>query len=179
MVFLNGKIAGLDFVSRKETYKDVHNKILQSHVIEALADEKEVTKSLQQMYSEAEDFLSCITQASYSKHPSVGLGTDCRMEDEKCGGAALIHDTEVIHLTAFSADMVDNRGRKYAKRDTQLTELQNEILAHQRNVANRRRSSLFNFFANLSRVDRFSAEDNMKKVVEKKMERVVEIEELF
>jgi hypothetical protein len=36
--------------------------------------------------------------------PALGLGTDLRLEDRDLVGAALMHEGEVVHLSAFTRE---------------------------------------------------------------------------
>ncbi len=41
---------------------------------------------------------------SVEEHPSIGLGTDCRLDSNKCTGFALAHEDQVLHLSVFARE---------------------------------------------------------------------------
>jgi hypothetical protein len=112
LVFINGQLLGLDYLSRSEVYADLHEKFIRSHAIEALAEKKQNVDDAE-MKVTPEDFLNRLGELSGEKYAqSVGMGQDYRFTDkEQIAGAALCCDSEVVHLTAYnSASIGDTAG---------------------------------------------------------------------
>ncbi len=97
----NKKLAGFDYLSRTEAYKDIHEKLLRSHSIEALAEPVEEAEE-QAILDEVARFLQELEAAPVtSANPPVGLGTDIRFEDAANSGFKLVYEEEVIHEYGF------------------------------------------------------------------------------
>ncbi|PHN02411.1 ARPP-1 family domain-containing protein [Flavilitoribacter nigricans] len=110
IVFMNGELAGMDYVSRFAAYADVHEKFLKSHAIEALTEIK-TGWSVDGFEETAEMFLDNLLTLPATEHPSVGLGKDFRLEGPDAGSAMLTFGEEVVHWNAFPSSMIDNPGR--------------------------------------------------------------------
>jgi len=54
--------------------------------------------------SKVNNFLKTANDAQVETHSSVGLGTDCRLDSNKCSGFALSHDDHVLHLSIFARE---------------------------------------------------------------------------
>ncbi len=107
VVFLNGRPVGADYLSRPEAYTHLHDKLLKSHVIEAVSEKAE-QKDEADWAIDAHLFLQSLTQAGeVSTHQPVGLGVDCRFEGHRSKGAALVYEDAVIHLSSYATEMVD------------------------------------------------------------------------
>ena len=110
IVFMNGQLIGMDYISRSTAYADIHDKLLKSHVIEAIADTKK-GRSANELVEEAEAFLDRQLKVPATENPSVGLGKDYRMEGKEDATAILAYSEQVIHWTAYSNSNVDHPGR--------------------------------------------------------------------
>ena len=114
---INGRVAGLDCFSRPETCSGVFKKLMGSYILDAVDwleqfEEREVPKEL------VEGFLQACQESGVNGHPSVGLGTDCRLESGSVTGFALTLDGEVLHLSAFSrreGEQDEGRGARMAR----------------------------------------------------------------
>lgn len=110
IVFVNGQLAGMDYLSRSSAYADIHAKLLKSHVIEAIADVKTEWPA-SNLPQEAVAFLDRQLMARATQRPSVGLGEDYRLEGAEDASAVLAYREQIIHWTAYTNSMVDNPGR--------------------------------------------------------------------
>jgi hypothetical protein len=98
---INGKVVGMDCFGKSETLKKTFKKIVESYALDAIDwyDEKAVPKRPK---AKVNNFLKTANAAKVETHPSVGLGTDCRLDSKKCTGFALSHDAQVLHLSVFT-----------------------------------------------------------------------------
>lgn len=110
IVFMNGELAGVDYVSRFAAYADVHEKLLKSHAVEALTETK-TGWSATGLRETATKFLDQLLTLPATEHPAVGLGKDYRLAGPNAGSALLTYEEEIIHWTAFPNSMVDNPGQ--------------------------------------------------------------------
>ena len=96
---LDGRVAGLEFISRPEGYTEVHRQLVESYALDALLETgRESDLSL----DGAQRFLEQIWSARAESFPSAASGTDVRLESDEIIGSALVEKEEVIHLSAFA-----------------------------------------------------------------------------
>lgn len=99
LVFINGRVMGLDIISREEIYDQVHPQLIKSYAMEALLESNgpsgKVTTDAGQM------FLEKAKKSKEDQFEGVGLGKEYRYEVDDIFGSALVIDDCVIHLTFF------------------------------------------------------------------------------
>ena len=98
---INGKVVGLDSFGKPETFAKVFKKLLESYALDAIdwPETESVSKTLR---SKVTKFLEAAKAAPVENHPSVGLGTDFRLESRNLNGFALAHENQILHLSVFS-----------------------------------------------------------------------------
>jgi hypothetical protein len=104
LVLHNGKVAGLDFVSRPEVYARLHEKFVRSYLLEALIEPAHEPEDLQRARDTAQNFMEEISHASEEKFQSVGYGWDFRLSADGMKGNALVADDHLIHAAAFKIE---------------------------------------------------------------------------
>ena len=103
LLFLNSELIGMDYVSRPEAYAGLHEKLIKSHAIEALAEEEIPDGDNTPLEVRATNFLNSLQKMTVEqRQPPVGLGADYRFEDMDAAGAALAYEGAVVHLAAFN-----------------------------------------------------------------------------
>jgi hypothetical protein len=114
-VFLiNGKVVGLDSFGKPETFAKVFKKMVESYALDAI-DWSETEVASKTLRSKVTKFLEVAKAASVENHPSVGLGTDFRLESRNLNGFALAHEDQVLHLSVFARSN-DHREEPYRSR---------------------------------------------------------------
>jgi hypothetical protein len=98
---INGQVVGMDCFGKTETFEKVFKKLVQSYALDAIDTEKP-KKSAGVEMGQAANFLKSSAACQVAPHPSVGLGTDCRLESKNTTGFALVHHDQILHLSAFS-----------------------------------------------------------------------------
>lgn len=107
IVFLNGQVLGSDYISRNSAYRNLHEKLIRSHAIEALSEPTE-QPSEADLKIDGRLFLKALTEApEVTQHDAVGLGEDYRYDGENVSGAILFYEDTAVHLTAFHPDSID------------------------------------------------------------------------
>jgi hypothetical protein len=106
VVFLNGKIAGCELLSREKAYAQLHRKIIESYAIDALGDRASTTEFPTKKRAMA--FVKEVATWDTNKFKSVGLGDDLRLERGHSSGTALVVDDEVVHSVAFASEVAVN-----------------------------------------------------------------------
>ena len=99
LVFVNGRVMGLDVVSREEIYKQMHPQLIKSYAMEALLENEELSSKV--TTDQEQKFLEKVKKSTEKQFESVGLGKDYRYEIDDIFGSALIVNDQVIHLAFF------------------------------------------------------------------------------
>ena len=100
-VFLvNGKVVGLDTFGKAATFSRVFKSLLESYALDAVdCYEREIVPG--DGKKAASDVLAAAIAAKAESRPSVGLGTDLRLESEKLVGFALEYENRIVHICLF------------------------------------------------------------------------------
>jgi len=108
IVFIDGEVAGIEFLWRFETFKKNHSKLVHSYAMDALETllnkEKSESKASK---ARASEILESAAKASVEKRKSVALGEDVRLESREVVGAGLDYEGHILQLTIFPNDETD------------------------------------------------------------------------
>ncbi len=114
-VFLiNGQVAGLEAFGKPDTFGKVLRKLLQSYALDAL-DGYEPEKSAKPLKSKVTMFLTTCLAADPEGRPSVGLGTDLRVENAKVAGLGLTHEGKLLQLSLFNRTDGSGKGARFSR----------------------------------------------------------------
>jgi hypothetical protein len=102
VVFINGKVVGMDVLSQKGAFEKIHLKLIKSYAMDAILDGKKSDTSGKD--AEGKTFIKEITGCRESRFASIGLGEDYRFEDKRSLGSALLFEDKVIHLAFFRSE---------------------------------------------------------------------------
>jgi len=109
LVLVNGKVIGLDVVSRALAFRTLHPKLIRSYVMDALTEKPATAKTPTR--EKADAFLKRIFRCQEHPFDSVGYGRDYRYEGKKIVGSALVHDSTMIHMAFFQITETEKAGR--------------------------------------------------------------------
>ncbi|MBP6964059.1 MAG: hypothetical protein KBC96_06600 [Armatimonadetes bacterium] len=104
LVFVNGRVSGLDFLSSEAAYPKLHSKLVKSYAMDALLRNR--GPSMPDLGA-AKTFLEAAAASSGSVFDSVGMGKDHRYEGPSVVGSALVCEESVVHMAFFK---VETRG---------------------------------------------------------------------
>ena len=111
---INGQVVGMDCFGKPETFGKVFEKLVESYALDAI-DTPGKQKSPNPETDQATKFVHSPTTCKVEPHPSVGLGTDCRLESKTITGFALAHDDRIFHLSAFSRTGIDSEEKSFTR----------------------------------------------------------------
>lgn len=123
LVFINGKLAGMELLSTEDNYEKYHEKIIKSYSIDALAEIQETNIQDIDFIKESQDFINEIATIKIVEKPSVGYGYDCRFVNDNIAGAMLVHENSIIHGAFF-------------KKITEENEFEEEVVSSSRRARN-------------------------------------------
>jgi hypothetical protein len=114
LVFLDGRPAGLDFVSREAAFATLFPKLVKSYAMEAMLLAERRSRGRGQgdagkaaarpTAGAAREFLKKAAACDEKKYESVGLGWAYRYAGPDIVGSALAVDESVVHMAFFSLD---------------------------------------------------------------------------
>lgn len=109
LVLMNGKVVGMDMLSRTEAFETLHPKLVRSYVMDALTAKP--AKENKGFREKADAFLREILESVETTFDSVSYGRDFRYEGKKIVGSALVHENIVIHAAFFRMGKSERNGR--------------------------------------------------------------------
>ena len=101
VVYLNGRVASSELVSRSKAYAQLHDKLLDSFALDAVVERRK-EESTEISKEHAESFLCEVPSWRTESFKSVGLGEDLRMENCDSHGNALLVEEVVVHAATFN-----------------------------------------------------------------------------
>ena len=104
---VDGKVLGMDLISRPEAYSEIHDKLMRSYAIDALPRNSGSARAPKR--ETVQRFVRQIRDCSEERFPSAGLGTDFRFTRGELCGSALIHGDTCIHTAFFSNATIEER----------------------------------------------------------------------
>ncbi|MFW6130115.1 MAG: ARPP-1 family domain-containing protein [Atribacterota bacterium] len=107
LVFIGGDVAGMDILSSKDAYRDLHNKLIKSYALEAIVSEKTNKRATR---NKSKRFRKDILKCSEEIYDSPGLGRDHRYESDDIVGSSLIYNDVVIHCAFFRVEKSEKTG---------------------------------------------------------------------
>jgi hypothetical protein len=114
-VFLiNGQVAWIEAFGRPDTFGKVFRKLLQSYALDAL-DGYNPEKETNPLKSKVSRFLADCLAVDPEDRPSVGLGTDWRVENQKVTGLGLTHEGALLHLSLFNRGDGSGKVARYSR----------------------------------------------------------------
>ena len=113
LVFLDGRPAGLDFISRERAFSALFPKIVKSYAMEAMVQAERrragrgggaKTALRKPTADAARVFLKLAASCDEKGYPSVGLGWAYRYAGPEVVGSALAVNDSVVHMAFFGVD---------------------------------------------------------------------------
>jgi hypothetical protein len=120
IVFIDGRPAGMDFVSRAKAFGTLFPKLIKSYAMEAmlLRERRKAGRgkggadkaSVKPGEDAVREFLKRAAACEEKKYESVGLGWSYRYSGAGIVGSALSVDEKVVHMAFFSVDEAEATG---------------------------------------------------------------------
>jgi len=105
---INGKVVGMDSFGKPDSFSKVFKKLVQSYALDAI-DWFRPEKEYKIHKSKVTTFLRSSRSARMETCPSVGLGTDRRLESRKMSGFAFTLDDQILHICIFARENKSDR----------------------------------------------------------------------
>ena len=101
---VNGELKGLELFYNHSIYKQYHEKLCRSYIIEAIVEKKSV-ENIDRL--ELMKLLEKISDSEFKSKKSIGLGDNLKFSNDFGSGSGLVWEDELIHMTLFK-DLVIN-----------------------------------------------------------------------
>ena len=108
LVLIDGKVAGMDVVSRESAYAVLHPKLVKSYVMEALVSGGRKKSGPDD--GKVKAFMAQALSCAGRRFKSVGHGWDCRLQGKNIVGSALVYKKTVVHAAFFLATDAEKAG---------------------------------------------------------------------
>jgi hypothetical protein len=109
LVLIEGKVTGVEALSRSEALKKVYGKIIASYALDALG-QSDIEGSDFDAGGAARQFMGALAASTVSRTSSVSLGNDLRLRGNGVIGAALEVAGTLVCLSAFPERTVGDQG---------------------------------------------------------------------
>ena len=93
---VNGEFKGLELFYNPSIYKEYHEKLCRSYIIEAIIDKKS-EESIERL--DLMRILEDISSSEFKSSKSIGLGDNIKFANKDGSGSGLLYDDELIHLS--------------------------------------------------------------------------------
>lgn len=98
IVYINGELVGFEIMYNSRRYKEYHDKIIESYILDAISKKgEEFNKEL----IDEDSFLNMIKKSEFESYDSVGLGVDYRIDTDNLSGSAVIYNNKVVSASFF------------------------------------------------------------------------------
>ncbi len=105
IVFIDGAVAGIEILNKFQSFREIHSKLVNSYVMDALETSNGETKPNRgSLRNKASKILESMQLSRIEKRKSVSLGNDLRMESERLVGSGLEFEDQIIQLSIFGSD---------------------------------------------------------------------------
>ncbi len=127
LAFIDGRLAGCDFVSRPGVYRKLHPKLLRSYAVDAVVRHPDpaTTGDAGPAGDPVADFLAAVAQCKEEEFVSLGMGDDVRFLGPDLIGSALVVEGNAVHAVFFPKPAEQNRrpGPQFLKRNQRVRNL--------------------------------------------------------
>lgn len=116
IVVIDGEIAGMDYYGLHKFLKSNWKKILEGYIldaVEALARGEAKPCKVDEAIKKAQEFVTELKEAKTKtiKKPRKSAGDDLRLDSEEVTGSALVRGDKVLHMSAFSDEAWEGKGK--------------------------------------------------------------------
>ena len=110
-VFIDGNMAGVEFLGRHDTFQLLYHKLVTSYVMDALENADDTSKEHSSPSPNSiTEFLAGAAGAPMDRRKSVSLGWDIRLESETMVGAGLEFEQQILQLSLFKKEIGQRTG---------------------------------------------------------------------
>jgi len=128
LVSINGKVVGLELLSRESAYRTFHTKLIKSYALDIEVNRSNPAANTSTVLRQ--QFLESAATSTESRFESPGVGHDYRFESSGIAGSALVYEGTVVHLAFFDVGTMNgesdcsssrrHRGFRRASEDGQV-----------------------------------------------------------
>ncbi|OPZ83160.1 MAG: hypothetical protein BWY76_02407 [bacterium ADurb.Bin429] len=113
LVFIQGKPAGVEYISHARAFAKVFDKLLRGYALEALITRDKGNDDVTP--AAAKTFLAAIEQSDITSYEAIGYGVEYRIVGKTIVGSALSLANAMIHVSLLAAQ--DSTGKRRTRRE--------------------------------------------------------------
>lgn len=100
---VNNELKGIELFYNHSIYKEYHEKIFRSYIIEAIVDSSSENEDYDEDYLKREIYtiLDNISNCEFKQNKSLGLGDNVKFSNDYGSGSSLVYEDELIHMNYF------------------------------------------------------------------------------
>ena len=114
---INGKVVGLELLSRESAYRTFHTKLVKSYALDA--ERSHSHPASESSSPSPQQVLESTLTCTESRFESPGIGHDYRFESPSIAGSALVYEGTVVHLAFFYTESRHSESRLSVFRESQ------------------------------------------------------------
>lgn len=112
---INGCITGIDCFGKPETFKKIFKELVGSYAIHAIRRKANQQKTNTNKLKEVKMFIQNLIECNTEKVPSIEMGDNFQLESENVIGSALVHEGQLLQISAFEKSGEARTGRRFIK----------------------------------------------------------------
>jgi hypothetical protein len=112
---INDKVVGLECLGTAASFSKIFKKLVRSYALDAI-EWRDPEKAYKAPKTRVTEFLKDTAKSKVEIRPSVGLGTDARLDSPKVTGLSLVLEDQLLHLSVFVKENDRTNGRQYSSR---------------------------------------------------------------
>lgn len=101
LFLINGRVVGMDCFGRDAILDKIFSRLVESYAVDAV-DLYDSSQEIPDAKGDIDQFVQDCREGEAVENPSVALGVDCRVENDRVLGGALVYDNRLFHLSAFN-----------------------------------------------------------------------------
>lgn len=106
VIVINGEVAGIELLYVPNLYRDNHERIIESYVLDAIINRHDEYSSAD-VKTLSEKFINDIVKSTVSKFESDGLGEDYRVSGKDITGSFMIYKGDIVNASFFKKHEAD------------------------------------------------------------------------
>jgi len=99
IVAINGRIAGLEYISNEDVFRELYNKMLKSFATDCIMQHNFGRHEEYQFSGSTQDLLNNLRDMEIEKYKAVGLGKDLRFRNRNISGTGIVYRKNIVSLS--------------------------------------------------------------------------------
>jgi hypothetical protein len=102
VVEVNGRIIGLEYLSKEKVFKELYDRMLKSYAADCIVNNSHYNKKIAGFEGNPKEYLNNLRDVQSEEFKAVGLGSDIRFTNRNINGSAIVYRKNLISLSVSS-----------------------------------------------------------------------------